>query len=393
METPKGRTGRPSRGNAGSRGFGAAFEFDARALEIVPVERSETIPANWYVDERVHEIERAWLFPGEWQYLGPVHKLEEAGSRVVADIAGRPVVVVRGQDEVLRAFFNVCRHRGGPLATEDGCAQSLRCRYHGWTYGLDGRLRGVPEFEGVEDFDRDRFGLVPVTVEVWEGLVFVRLGDMAGERARERGSVGETFGGLSSSLPQPSMAQMTFAHRDRYPIDCNWKVYVDNFLEGYHLPFVHPELNRLLDYRHYVTELFARHSLQHAPVGGEDSPYPVAGGRALYYFLFPNVMLNVLPGRVQVNAVAPVSADRCEVIFDYFYDESALQGESMEAALRRDRDYSDRVQQQDIEICQHVQRGLASGAYDRGRFSAKRETGVHHFQALLKQAYARQSSA
>lgn len=377
-------------------GAGSVPAVDETDLAVVPLERAETLPARWYVESGFCSFDRDHLLSRHWQYAGPAQKLAKAGDLMVAEIAGRPVVAVRDGEARTRAFYNVCRHRGGPLATEDGCVQSLRCRYHGWTYGLDGSLRGVPEFEGVEGFERSRVSLVPVDLEVWQGLVFVRLKPglpappdptdppgLAGDGA----SFAAQFAGVEEELPPPGIAAMTFAHRDRYALQCNWKVYVDNFLEGYHLPFVHPALNRLLDYRSYATELSPRHSLQHAPVVATDGPYPVSGGRALYFFLFPNIMLNVLPGRVQVNAVIPLSADRSEVIFDYFYDEGVMAAGALAEALARDREYSDVVQQEDIEICERVQRGLASGAYERGRFSVKRESGVHHFQSLIKRAY------
>ena len=171
-----------------------------------------------------------------------------------------------------------------------------------------------------------------------------------------------------------------------YSVACDWKVYVDNFLEGYHLPLVHPELCKTLDVSAYVTETFARHSLQHSPIRerGDGSVY--GEGDAFYYFVFPNVMLNVLPGRLQTNVVVPDGPGRCRVLFDFFYGD--VDSPEAQAQIAADLAFSDAVQQEDIEICERVQIGLASRGYDRGRFSVECEAGVHHFQALLKTAIA-----
>jgi choline monooxygenase len=168
-------------------------------------------------------------------------------------------------------------------------------------------------------------------------------------------------------------------------VHANWKVYVDNYLEGYHVPYVHPELYTLYDYEGYVTEVHDWYSVQVGPLTGDRNVYTAGGGDALYYQIFPNLMLNVVPGRLQLNVVIPVAPDRCKVIFRYYYDDVT----SPAAAQRIEADvaFSDKVQQEDAEICERVQRGLSSRAYDKGRFSVRFEEGVYHFQKLLKAAY------
>ena len=178
---------------------------------------------------------------------------------------------------------------------------------------------------------------------------------------------------------------LRFARAVTYEVRCNWKVYVDNFLEGYHVPYVHPELYTLYDYEHYVTEIHDRYSVQIGPLTAQRNVYTAGGGEGLYYFVFPNLMLNVVPGRLQLNVVIPTAVDRCQVLFRYYYDDldAPGAGERIEADLR----FSDHVQREDAEICARVQQGLGSRAYDRGRFSVRFEEGVHHFQQLLKQTY------
>jgi phenylpropionate dioxygenase-like ring-hydroxylating dioxygenase large terminal subunit len=358
----------------------ASLPLSLEDLASVPLARSETIPSAWYTDPRFHALDAEAVISATWQPIGHVSQVSDAGRHVVGEVAGNPIVVVRDAEGVLRAFYNVCRHRGGPLATKDGCSKVLQCQYHGWTYRLDGSLRGVPKFNYVELFDKRDYGLIPVSVDVWQGLVFVNLDSDPPPLSRALTGVAERIAPLD-------LTRLRFARRVDYDVACNWKVYVDNYLEGYHIPFVHPELCKLYEFQKYKTETHDRFSVQAAPLSEEENPYSDEGGEALYLFVFPNFMLNILPGRLQTNLVVPMAHDRCRVIFWYYYDDV----DSPEAAARIEADieYSDRIQQEDIEICGHVQRGLGSRAYDRGRFSVEQEGGVYHFQQLLKAAYRR----
>jgi choline monooxygenase len=321
--------------------------------------------------------------------VGHVSQLPLPGDYLLGTVGHESVLVIRGKDSKLRAFYNVCRHRGGPLAIEErGNCNIIQCKYHGWTYLLDGSLRGTPKFDRTELFDEKEFGLVPIPLEEWEGLLFVRLSPGTGDD-RASGAVrtpGKLFDGIAARIAPHALAPKKFAQRVGYDVLCNWKVYVDNYLEGYHLPFVHPELCNLLDYQKYVTETYGDYSLQYSPFTGKENVYTGGSGEAYYYFLFPNFMLNILPGRLQTNTVIPVAHNRCKVMFDYYYDD--LSSPSAAKAIQADLDYSDMVQKEDIEICELVQRGLESRSYDRGRFSVEMEQGVYHFQCLLKKAYA-----
>jgi choline monooxygenase len=339
-------------------------------LAAEPLERAHALAAAFYVDPDIFARERDIVFARSWQLAAQAGELTGAGDHVVADVAGWSILIVRGKDGVLRAFHNVCRHRAGPVALCSGRgAHALHCRYHGWTYALDGRLRSAPEMDGAKDFDVGSIHLPQVEVHEWQSLVFVAL---AGAPAFD-----EVFDGIAARMPAP----LHFARRVSYTLACNWKVYVDNYLEGYHLPHVHPGLNRLLDYRSYTTTLARWSSLQHSPLENADGPY--GAGSAWYFFVYPNTMLNLLPGRVQTNRVAPLGVDRCRVDFDYFY---AAAGNDDERRAQ-DQQFSDGVQAEDAGICEAVQRGLASGTYLAGRLCPKRESGVHHFHELLRTAY------
>ena len=353
-------------------------DLTARELESAPIARAETIPSAWYTEPRFHELDREAVLAASWQHVGDLAQVREPGGSIAAEVAGNPVLVVRGDDGELRAFYNVCRHRGGPLGVKAGTKLMLQCRYHGWTYEPDGMLRGVPHFNRTELFDKRDYGLVPVRLAVWEGHVFVSL-------APTPQPLEECLEGIRERLAPQRLGDLTFARQVEYDVRCNWKVYVDNYLEGYHVPYVHPELFEMYDFEAYRTEVRDRYTVQVGPLAAGKTVYSEGGGEALYYHVFPNFMLNVLPGRLQTNVVVPLAPDRCRVVFRYYYDDvsSAAARERIDADLA----FSDHVQQEDMEICARVQLGISSRAYQRGRFSPTFEEGVYRFQCLLKEAY------
>jgi choline monooxygenase len=346
-----------------------AAATDPAWLQPQPAQTAVALPAHCYVDAAFHVFERDAVFARSWQLVGRAEQVAGNGDHIVAEVAGVPLVIVRGDDGVLRALHNVCRHRAGPLATCDGKgARALICKYHGWTYALDGRLRGAPEMGRAQDFDVATIGLPQAHVALRRGLVFTALGDVPPFDA--------FAAGIETRL-RPA-EPLEFAHRVTYDVACDWKVYVDNFLEGYHLPQLHPQLNALLDYRSYQTQLADWFVLQSSPLDRDNSLY--GEGEALYYWLYPNTMLNVLPGRLQTNRVLPLGTGRCRVEFDFFY---ALRDTNRDG----DAQFSELVQQEDIAMCEAVQRGLASGSYIAGRLNPAREQGVWHFHELLRAAY------
>ncbi|HXA52984.1 MAG TPA: SRPBCC family protein, partial [Candidatus Acidoferrum sp.] len=298
------------------------------------------------------------------------------GTFMACDIAGEPVLITRAQDGQLRAMSNVCRHRGSELCSGHGAANVIRCPYHAWTYTLDGALHGAPEFDGVANWDRARVRLPQFRVETWGPYVFVCQDDAAP-------SLAEVFGAIPAEVAAIGcpLDRLRFACRRDYVIECNWKVYVDNYLEGYHLPAAHPSLFRELDYARYRVDTFRYYSSQIAPIhprtdGPRRYAYDDDSQQALYYWIFPNYMLNIYPDNLSVNIIVPLGPEKTLTIFEWFgYGDAGVP----QATL----DFSDEIQQEDIRICESVQRGLRSSHYDRGRFSVKRENGVHHFHGLV----------
>lgn len=358
------------------------FELDTR------IESAWTIPSRLYTDPEVLEQERRRIFHRTWQLAGMARQVESPCSYFTAEVAGEPVVVVRGHDGELRAFHNVCRHRAGPVAEASGCANVFRCAYHGWTYTLDGRLIGTPEVDGMEFFDRRTMPLVPARVDTWREFVFVCLD-------AEAPPLESFFEPVAHRAAKLSYPPLEFVERRDYVISCNWKVYVDNYLEGYHIPVAHPGLMREIDYLNYRTETFRFASQQHAPLrraAEAEAPERVyaaedGAGQALYFWVFPNLMLNYYPGNLSTNLVVPLAHDRTLTIFEWFIapqaDDAARSAQR--ESIRKAVEFSDQVQQEDIRLCESVQKGLRSASYDRGRYAVKRENGVHHFHTLLKE--------
>jgi choline monooxygenase len=363
------------------------------------IESAHTLASKFYTDPAILEAEKARIFRRAWQLVGTLNTpCGESGEQIGArrtiadpetfftvDVIGEPVVVVRDKQGALRAFSNVCRHRAGPIAQGSGCKNVFRCGYHGWTYTLDGRLIGTPDVEGVEFFDRSTMGMVPLRLETWEQLIFVNFDQNAEPLSAYLGKIPEHAHGFQFEGLQS-------VERRDYIIDCNWKVYVDNYLEGYHIPIAHPGLMREIDYANYRTDTYRYYSQQFAPIramnpedAGERFYTPGSGGlrEALYFWIFPNLMLNIYPDNLSTNLIVPLSHDKTLTIFEWFFHDA--QSEKVRERIQRAVAFSDEVQQEDIDLCRNVQRGLNSSTYDRGRYSVKRENGVHHFHMLLSE--------
>jgi choline monooxygenase len=344
-----------------------------------PLAQASTIPAAWYVDPRVAELERLNVFSKTWQLVGRTDQLKSSGQFISTTVAGEPIVVVRGTDGTLRAFYNVCRHHAAAVVTQPcGVASILHCPYHGWNYGLDGSLKGMPEFDGVENFDRSQNGLVPIRVETWECFVFVNLDNSAPTLA-------EFLGGLVARTAPLGISKLHYFDRRTYDIACNWKVFVDNYLDGgYHVPHLHKGLNSVLDYKQYTIENEDRYCLQSSPMVSSTEDEATGstrkGDRAWYFWQYPNLMINCYAGYMDTNLVIPVDVDHCHVIFDFYFADVSDAGR---AYNEQSVNVGNRVQEEDLGICEDVQRGLKSRAYRAGRLSVRREAGEQLFHRLL----------
>ena len=329
-----------------------------------------TLPASWYHDPEVYERERAALFGREWLMIGRAGQLRSAGDYIAADLCGWNVLVITGHDGEVRAFHNVCRHRAGPLVDNGaGRCRTLVCRYHGWSYELDGQLKRARDF-GDADLPVDELGLLPVSVAVWRGLVFVNLDPDASPLL-------DALGSFVAECEPFAMEELQFSHQVGHEVAANWKTYADNYMEGYHIPFVHPRLNKEVDARRYRVEVGDRYCSHTAPARDGS----LTSGKWLWRF--PNLAINLYPDGMNVERFLPLGPRRTRIVYDYFFRDlsPAAQAENDEVVR-----LSLEVLDEDRGICEAVQANLESGVYDSGRLSPRHEQGVGYLQSLVREA-------
>jgi choline monooxygenase len=328
-----------------------------------------TLPAFSYRDQAFHERERARIFGREWLVMGRSDEVARPGTYAAATLAGYPLVVVRGDDGVMRGFHNVCRHRAGPLVADGhGSARGgFVCGYHGWSYRQDGTLLRARDFGDDPEFDAACFGLHAVQVAEWAGLIWVNLDESAP--------------GFHEDLAM-------FVHEaDGFPLDayrfrtefsedlaCNWKTYVDNYLEGYHIPLVHPALMREIDVSQYEVSVGDGYVVHSAPARD--------GARNLgkWMWRWPNLAFNLYPDGMNVERIVPLSHDRTRVTYTFFFTD--IDDATIDATIA----VSTNTLAEDRVIVEAVQRNLDAGVYDTGMLSPKHEAGVHAFQQLVRAA-------
>jgi choline monooxygenase len=354
-----------------------------RRFTIDPdIRRAETLPAEVYASPDWFGVQRERVFARSWQLARGAERVKAPGHllplTLLEGCLDEPVVLVAGDDGVTRCLSNVCTHRGTVVCEGETHAKHLRCRYHGRRFALDGRMTFMPEFEGAEDFPSPADDLPRLPLERWGPFAFAALDPVCPFDAWI-GPVLERCG----HLPVTEVRFDAASSRD-YLIDANWALYVDNYLEEFHIPFIHAGLADALDYATYRTETFAWCNVQigttkerkeafDLPAGHPDEGSLVA---AWYWWLFPNLMLNVYPWGISVNLVQPLGHERTRVSFlSYVWDE-AKRGGAASGDLHR-------VEMEDEEVVEAVQKGVRSRLYHRGRYSPRREVGTHHFHTLL----------
>lgn len=354
---------------AGSHGGPISPRAEAPTLDL---ERAETLPARLYHEPDAYARERTAIFAREWLLFAHEAELPRPGDARAECLAGFPIVVRRGRDGVLHGFHNVCRHRAGPLVADGpGHHPLLRCRYHGWVYEDDGRLRSAGDFGAARDFEPAKFPLFRLRVETARGFVFVNLDT---EAAPLEATLGP-FLGVAKDVP---FEAARFHGRVHHDLACNWKTYVENYLEGYHVPFLHPALSREVDTGAYRVEPGPGYVLHAAP------PRAGSGGgvyEGFWAWVAPNVAWNVYANGMSVERMLPTGPRSVRVEYLFFFRDTSEAGRAQrEAALEMCR----RVTEEDRTVCEAVQRNLEAGVYERGRLSPRHEAGVHAFQERVR---------
>ncbi|MGE7991723.1 aromatic ring-hydroxylating oxygenase subunit alpha [Pseudomonas sp. NPDC089554] len=353
---------------------------------------SQSLRADAYVQPEWFRLDQQQILAKSWQWVCHVEKVREPGSYTTVDIAGHPIAVVRDQDGVLRAFYNVCKHRAHPVLQGEGKTRRIVCPYHSWCYGLNGGLVAAPHVGGLKDFDKNQIHLTPVLVEEFCGFVYVNL-DVAAAPLHEQS------GDLAKEVLHwaPDIEKLTFAHRLTYEIKSNWKNVVDNFLECYHCPTAHKDFCTLVDMDTYKVQTHGIYSSHMAEAGkGQNSAYDVSKASVrthAVWWLWPNTCLMRYPGRSSmiVLNIVPMGPDRTFETYDFFLE--TPEPDDMEKEAIR---YLDEVLQvEDIALVENVQRGMQTPAFEQGRIvtdpngSGKSEHALHHFHGLVLDAYAR----
>jgi choline monooxygenase len=327
-----------------------------------------TAPASFYRDPSRYAAERRSIFGRSWLFMAHVSELQSEGDAVSATIAGYPLLVVRTA-EGLKAFHNVCRHRAGPLVDTDrtNCGNSFVCKYHGWAYTLDGRLRNARDFGAADGFDPRNYGLVPLKVETWRSFVFVNADLNATPLAA-------TLSPLDRKLGGRSFDNLVHAERRTHDIACNWKLYVENYLEGYHIPNVHPMLNDQVDALRYEVTVEGAVCFHNAPPKEKDGT--VYDG--LWAFALPHLGFNSYGDEgIMLERMVPTGLGTTRLVYDYYLPPHIA---TNQPAKQKILGTSAIVTSEDKWICEKVQANIDAGIYESGVLSPKHETGVAWFQ-------------
>jgi Rieske 2Fe-2S family protein len=338
---------------------------------------TRTLPGRFYHDPAIWQLEQERLFARLWVSVGRGDQLPAPGHYRTVRVGEESVLVVRGEDQALRAFLNVCRHRGAQLcAAERGQARTLQCRYHAWTYGLDGRLLRTPGLQDSPEFDRGAFGLVPVALDTWEGLVWVNLAENPPPLAAQLLPQLAARLGDAGRLTAYRIGTLAVAQSVEYEVRANWKVVVENFMECYHCAPMHPELVRLLPaFRSGATQEYGlgtrlADDAESLTVSGRAPAAPFPGlpsGHERHYYgmvVRPNLLLNLLPDHVIIHMLTPLAPDRSRVTCDWLFAPDAVARPGFDPADTVA--LFDRVNRQDWEVCESVQASARSRAFAAG---------------------------
>ena len=345
--------------------------------------RAKTIDTSFYLEPQILEASKEKIFAPSWQYIGHTGMIPNVGDahpfKLLENYINEPLVLTRDTNNQVHCLSNVCTHRGNLMVYEPCSAQKhLRCKYHGRAFHLDGKFISMPEFTAVENFIPENNHLHNLPLFKWGPLLFTQLTKGIGPEV--------FFQEMQKRVGWLPIDKLVFdaARSNDYYIKANWALYCENYLEGFHIPFVHPGLNAFLDFKDYSTELFTYASLQLGIAKNNENcfdipaAHPDAGKKiaAYYFWVFPNMMFNYYPWGLSVNIITPIDAGNTKVSFLSFVFDASKLGQGAGSGL-------DTVEKEDEEIVQHVQEGIRSRFYHYGRYATLREQGTHHFHSLL----------
>ena len=347
---------------------------------------AETLPAKFYKDENLFDISKKKIFLRSWHWIGDDTLLKEKNTiipyNILPEFLDEPILVSCSEDDKLSCFSNVCTHRGNLLIKEKCKSKKITCKYHGRRFDNTGKYEYMPEFDETANFPRECDNLHNFSLFSWNSLLFVGLNP-----SFQIENIFKTINDRISFLPLKKLKLDETLSKD-YVINANWALYCDNYLEGFHVPFVHKDLNDVLDYNNYDTEIYEYYNIQIGYSKKDEECFKIPKNHkdygkniaAYYYWLFPNLMLNFYPWGISINLVCPIEISKTKILFrSYVFDKSKLNtGASGDL---------DKVEMEDEEIVQSVQKGVNSAFYNTGRFSPTKEKGVHHFHSLISRFF------
>jgi len=344
---------------------------------------AETIDTSFYRDPQVWDSCKEKIFAKAWNYIGDRKEMLAGNNNVfpftlLEKYLDEPLLLVNQNDQ-LKCYPNICTHRGFKLVQNPGQYKKMTCAYHGRRFNLEGQMEHMPEFKEVENFPRPCDHLAEVPLTEWRNCLFSSVNPKF-----NFDGIAEIFDKYLGFLPFQEFRSATEYNED-YIVNAHWSLYIENYLEGFHIPFVHNSLNSLIDYGKYTTEVFEHVVLQTGFSDGgavkfdlpENHPYSGRDVTAFYFWAFPNFMINCYPWGIQYNVVKPITPERTRVKFIYYvWDQEIF--ELMEATK-----LAEKTEREDEFVVEEVHKGIHSRFYNSGRFSAKREKGVHYFQSLI----------
>ncbi|XAR63757.1 Choline monooxygenase [Bertholletia excelsa] len=340
-------------------------QFDPK----IPVRHAVTPPSSWYTHPSFYSLEFDRIFFRGWQAVGCTEQIKEPGSFFTGRLGNVEYVVCRDNNGNVNAFHNVCRHHAALLAFGSGKKACFVCPYHAWTYSLDGSLLKTTKITGIQNFNVNEFGLMPIKVAIWGPFVLLNFEkQVLSQEGTNENIVGDEWLGSASNILSTNGVDCSLSYicRREYTIECNWKVFCDNYLDGgYHVPYAHKGLASGLKLESYSTTIYEKVSIQSCEGISEqtEDDFDRLGSKALYAFIYPNFMINRYGPWMDTNLVLPLGPRKCRVIFDYFLDASLKDDQ---AFIDRSLEDSERVQMEDIILCEAVQRGLESPVYSSG---------------------------
>jgi choline monooxygenase len=352
-------------------------------FEVNPnIAKARTISADFYLEPQYFELAKEKIFAKSWQFIGDIDKVKEEGwvtpVNLLENYLNEPLLLSRDKNGVLHCLSNVCTHRGNLLVEKPCKLNDLRCKYHGRRFNLNGKFLSMPEFKEVENFPAPEDDLTTLPVFQWGKWLFTSL-----TKSYDAQVFFKEMMARVAWMPFDEFKFRPDFSRD-YIINANWALYCENYLEGFHIPFVHAGLNAVIDYGNYTTELYPYASLQLGLAKDEDIAFDLPShapdfGKKIagyYFWVFPNMMFNFYPWGLSVNLVQPLDVAKTKVSFlTYVWDENKLR-QGAGANLHQ-------VEMEDEDVVQNVQKGIRSRFYKHGRYSVTRETGTHHFHRLL----------